>query len=243
MESRRSVPELHAGPDITERNMSRYTLDDLAVQYGTDKSSKHHYYTRYYERYFSPFRDQPINFLEIGIKDNASLQMWRDYFPEATIHGIDNRPICLGYAEARVKIFIGLQQDKAFLRKVSEEALGGFDIIVDDASHHNKYTIASFEFLFDQVKPGGIYAIEDLHCSYEQHGLFDNKRYEMTGFFIELINSIDLNGRRDIFKPIGSSQDFEKLSPELLGKLTRFERWIESIHFYEGMAFVLKRPK
>ena len=41
-----------------------------------------------------------------------------------------------------------------------------FDIIIDDASHVNKYTITSYNILNKRVKSGGLYIIEDLGCAY-----------------------------------------------------------------------------
>jgi hypothetical protein len=38
-----------------------------------------------------------------------------------------------------------------------------YDFIIDDGSHRGVDIIASFCFLYDYVKPGGVYIIEDLH--------------------------------------------------------------------------------
>ena len=43
---------------------------------------------------------------------------------------------------------------------------GEFDIVIDDGSHVNKHILASFKQLVGKLKPGGIYVIEDLGCSY-----------------------------------------------------------------------------
>ena len=42
-------------------------LTDLADRYGSDKGSKKHRYTELYHMLFSPFKDQDINFLEMGL--------------------------------------------------------------------------------------------------------------------------------------------------------------------------------
>jgi hypothetical protein len=224
------------------RRMRRPTLEDLALQMGTDKSARHHNYVRLYAHYFEAFRRSARNVLEIGVKDGASLRMWKGYFGRAAIHGIDKHMAAKRCEEERIHVHIGLQQDVDFLRSVRASMSGPLDIVVDDGSHHNKYTIASFEALFPLLAPGGIYVIEDLLCSYEAHGMFDNRRQEMTDFFAVLLNSIDLNGRRDILKHVGSSADFSKLTDHLKSQLTVYERWIESVHYYQGLAFVLKRP-
>ena len=41
-----------------------------------------------------------------------------------------------------------------------------FDIIIDDGSHHSDDIIQAFRSLFDKLRPGGVYSVEDLHASY-----------------------------------------------------------------------------
>ena len=42
-----------------------------------------------YQKYFADFKDKKINILEIGIGDGDSLRIWREYFVNANICGID----------------------------------------------------------------------------------------------------------------------------------------------------------
>jgi hypothetical protein len=63
-------------------------LQNLFDKYQCDKSSKHSYHT-VYEKEFEAIREEPINFLEIGVFKGQSLQAWLDYFPNATFYGID----------------------------------------------------------------------------------------------------------------------------------------------------------
>jgi hypothetical protein len=37
---------------------------------------------------------------------------------------------------------------------------GGFDLLVDDGSHNPKHQFAAIDYLWEAVKPGGIYVIE-----------------------------------------------------------------------------------
>lgn len=217
------------------------TLDQISINEGTDKSSVYHNYTRYYEKHFSIFRNKSINLLELGVKDGASLRVWKKYFNKGNIVGIDLLEECSKFKEERIDVFIGKQQDPNLLLKVGKKYKDGFDIIIDDASHHNKFTIASFKNLFNFLRPGGIYAIEDLHCSYEDFGLFDNEREPMSKFITNLIADLDLNGRREIYRYCNSAQDFNKLPDEAKAQLNYYERWIESITFYQGLMFISKK--
>mgnify|MGYP001012684357 CR=1 FL=1 len=147
------------------------TLDELAVECLTDKSSLGHDYAIIYEQYFDKIRQDHINLLEIGVAKGHSLKLWYNYFSNANIYAIDNDKDINHYQISsskiyendRTKIFIGDQANKIFI----VNNLNGiyFDIIIDDGSHESTDQLASFEILFDFLKPGGVYIIEDLHCS------------------------------------------------------------------------------
>jgi len=62
-----------------------FTLDQLGILTGTDKSSLERDYLRHYEALFSEWRDPPINVLEVGIAGGASLRIWPQFFSKATI--------------------------------------------------------------------------------------------------------------------------------------------------------------
>lgn len=85
-------------------------LDNLAIQFGTDKSSLYHNYTEKYERFFHPWKHRKLNILEIGIYEGASLKMWEAYFPNAQIWGMDINPQCKNIESPRIKVLIGDQR-------------------------------------------------------------------------------------------------------------------------------------
>jgi len=60
------------------------------VEYPSDKNSYHSYIEDVYEEYFSPYRNKKINLLEIGVSFSGSIRLWKDYFKNAQIYGIDN---------------------------------------------------------------------------------------------------------------------------------------------------------
>lgn len=142
-------------------------LNNLAEKYNTDKKSSIHNYT---ETYFSIFDSQRLsikNFLEIGILDGSSLKMWKDFFPNAEIYGIDINPNCLKFEDERVNIRIGSQDNASFLESSFLRNNIEFDHILDDGSHISVHQIKSFEYLFNNcLKSGGLYIIEDTCCSY-----------------------------------------------------------------------------
>jgi len=134
--------------------------------YNTDKIT--HRYLDVYDPILVPWLGREIKLLEIGIYKGGSLQLWRDYFPLASIVGIDIKLPEQFVPGERIQVFQGSQSDKRFLSEVANKvAPEGFDIIIDDASHIGELTKTTFWHLFDNhLKPGGLYAIEDWGTGY-----------------------------------------------------------------------------
>lgn len=127
---------------------------------------KWHHYFEIYERHLGHLRGESFKMLEIGVFRGGSLELWRTYFGEqAAITGIDIDPNCAQFDGVAGNVRIGSQADTEFLAKVVEE-MGGIDVVIDDGSHDNLHISKSFDVLFPLLSEGGIYIVEDLHCSY-----------------------------------------------------------------------------
>lgn len=146
-------------------------LDRLATLWGTDKGPGRHCYTQYYAAHLRRRRGAVEAVLEIGVGGNMdphhgghSLFMWRNYFPRATVYGLDLFEKRLD-AGARI---VTLQADQADPDALARALSGcpAFDLIVDDGDHVGEHIIVSFENLFGRLRPGGLYAIEDLATAY-----------------------------------------------------------------------------
>ncbi|MCB1785182.1 MAG: class I SAM-dependent methyltransferase [Gammaproteobacteria bacterium] len=145
----------------------RKTLNEIGRQFDTDKPASG--YTDRYARYFERYRDAPVKLLELGVRTGGSLLMWREYFAQGVIVGIDiNQSPFTGDMPERVHFYPGSQDDRQLLTQIAREtAPDGFDIIIDDAAHVGILARASFDCLFaDHLKPGGIYVIEDWGTGY-----------------------------------------------------------------------------
>ena len=135
----------------------------------SDKGTLHSYID-YYESLFSSLRDKPIRLLEIGVQGGISLLMWREYFPNAEIMGID---IDLSTLQVKVKQAastdsqIRILQSDATLPKVTDHLSGKYDIIIDDGSHHFAHQISSFLIFKDFLNTDGLYVIEDVQTELE----------------------------------------------------------------------------
>jgi hypothetical protein len=145
-------------------------LNRLALLFGTDKWGSH-WYTQHYQRYFGPLKKKRLNLLEIGVggyenpdEGGESLRMWKAYFRNSQIVGIDIRDKAC-FREHRVDVRQCDQIDTEALLRLSNE-YGGFDIIIDDGSHINEHVIKTFCILFPELRQNGIYVVEDVQTAY-----------------------------------------------------------------------------
>jgi cephalosporin hydroxylase len=124
------------------------------------------HYFEIYHRHFAPFRGKQVTVLEFGVFQGGSLQMWKDYFgPRVRVIGVDIDKRCARFAERRIKIVIGDQEDRAFLRRLAKK-YGPFDVVIEDGGHRMDQQINTFEEIWPAVADGGVFLIEDLHTSY-----------------------------------------------------------------------------
>lgn len=151
---------------MTDMHVAAASLDTLGLLYDTDKASSGHDYLGVYDFYLHPLRPLPVSLLELGWWNGGSMRMWRGYFnnPAANIFGVDiaDKDPIPGVEFRRAD-----QADAKTLSKISDE-VGGWDVVVDDASHLSPHTIASFKALWPRVTPGGFYFVEDLQVSYRR---------------------------------------------------------------------------
>lgn len=143
-------------------------LTEIANFYGTDKGTKkfpNHGFSDIYDDFFYDKRFRVEKVLEIGIDDGFSLRMWRDFFPNATIYGMDVQGRQL-FTEHRIVTRLGHQAVEEDLNKLIDEIGGEFDLIIDDGGHDPIFQQASLGYLFKFLKNGGAYIVEDIHTSF-----------------------------------------------------------------------------
>jgi hypothetical protein len=145
-------------------NSEDVTLSSLCEKYTSDKCPKGHNFTEVYELFFHPIKDNAKKIMEIGIAQGASLNLWRNYFPNATIYGVDIFDMSK-FDSNYIKTFIGNQSKREDLQKFISRYGDNFDIILDDGGHTMEQQQISLGFLFKHIKPGGYYIIEDVHSS------------------------------------------------------------------------------
>jgi len=133
------------------------SLSELGKLYGSDKPVQ---YTPFYDLLFTSMRERVKSVFEIGIFNGGSLRMWRDYFPNAHIYGMDILEERI-FQEERIKTFQGDQASLAAFGPALKYA--PFDLIIDDGSHAPHHQVSNAEYLMPYLKPGGLYIIEDIN--------------------------------------------------------------------------------
>jgi hypothetical protein len=153
--------------------------------YDTDKGPNQ--YLGYYDKYFTEIHDAKLAILELGVLRGGSHLMWKDYFPNARIAGVDIHLPADWVETERIHLYQGSQTDTGLLTEVARQTAhrDGFDIIIDDASHLGKWTKISFWHLFDNhLRPGGYYVIEDWATGYLED-FTDGRSFDMQSSYFD----------------------------------------------------------
>lgn len=194
------------------------------------------HYLKHYWEHFKSLKNEKIKILEIGVKDGDSLKIWREFFPNAEIYGIELNPIPLNNFELEnTKLFFGDQTDINFLKEVVDE-IGSVDIIIDDGGHTQEQLKTSFEYLFRYgLKNEGQYVMEDLGCSYwyKWSGGLNNQN-SIINFLKNKIDAINYRFWK------GDRKDYVPKPSYELVDVTYWDENIVSMKFYKGMCFIEK---
>jgi len=149
-------------------SQNRRSLQKICEEHNGKVSDKWESYLDLYDNLFDTRRESLQTFLEIGIQNGGSLEIFAQYFPKATkLLGIDINPKCktLIFKDQRIKVLVGDANSTKILSSVLEEKTL-FDVIIDDGSHTTKDIIQTFCLYFPLLNENGIFVIEDLHASY-----------------------------------------------------------------------------
>ena len=205
-------------------------MEQLCINYGLDKNPPNHNYSKVYEQYLSSKRLQIGSLLEIGLgvngfslyqknvnfKEGNSVFFWNEYFPNASIYGIDiefeylpdyikeivyNKGLCRSYnttdylnnelnnKKDKVFTYICDQNNSNSLTDLMTK-IGNVDIIIDDGSHIYEHQRTSLVTLIKYINPGGYYIIEDVFTDNK------NKLYNLENINEDTKNYINNNFKK-----------------------------------------------
>lgn len=158
------VFEGYKGSCIYPVSPTAFTLGEIARRYGTDKID--HGFIKPYADALDSRRESVKRVLEIGVHEGRSLQMWRDYFPNALVEGWDILSFPENKFGPRTTTRVVNQEDAiSILSAMANVAHGSYDLIIDDGAHTMSGQQISLATLWPYLAPGGIFIVEDLHTS------------------------------------------------------------------------------
>lgn len=161
-------------PGMTAMVRGTETLSQCYMRHWhwTDKGTTHTYIGPYAEL-FEPIRQDAVSLCEIGIDKGGSLGLWSDYFQrqDARIVGVDI--YCRDRSFGRIRT---IQGDSRI--KTTAEKVGAVNVLIDDGSHDVNDQVATFRVFWPNVKPGGIYVIEDVQGDREATRLMQEHPFE-----------------------------------------------------------------
>jgi SAM-dependent methyltransferase len=201
-------------PELTiPAHAATLSLEELAERHYApdDFTRKGPSYLGSYRRLLERHRRDKLRILELGVSSGASLLVWHDYLPYATIVGVDiaEQPARIREQD-NIHFIQGSQDDPAVLDRAAAIVGGSFDVIIDDASHIGYLTKRSLNYLFPRyLAPGGCYVIEDFGTGFldaypdgrsfaepdwndaiEGNALFHSSQFGMVGVVKQLVEPL-----------------------------------------------------
>jgi hypothetical protein len=178
------------------------TLTEIGKFLNTDKATYHNF-TEFYDGYFDQMRNESLNILEIGIFKGESLKMWKEYFQNSTIYGLD------------INNLKHLEEDRIFIEQADQTDINRmntvfpsvkFDIIIDDGGHSMYQQQLTLIAMLHRLKRGGYFIVEDLHTSLEPHPFYNNDPSKRTA--LELIENF--KNKKEDFDNFYINKDYIK---------------------------------
>lgn len=202
------------------------SLDEICNGHGADKGTTWHGYAPIYDKYFTPLRDNPIHFLEIGTQAFCSIKAWLEYFSCANIYGIDVWQGSPMPTDPRFKFFKGDQSDIEFL-KAFKANVPKLDVVIDDAGHYPLQIRSCFDRLWPHIVPGGIYAIEDTHSFFHPQWTQEGAGQDWVR---HLFTALNWNGKAFHGNPTPAPYT-----------LTELESTLDRIEMVKGLILLFKK--
>lgn len=152
-------------------------------------SVKWNSYFRVYEGALARFIGKGITFVEVGASTGASLLMWKTYFQNARVIGIDNDLSSAELSREGVEMFIGDQASPQFW-ETFYKTVGPIDVLLDDGGHTNEQQIVTVSQALAHVRDDGVILVEDVHASYMDEFL-NPSPYSFINFAKHLVDSVN----------------------------------------------------
>jgi cephalosporin hydroxylase len=137
------------------------TLKELVDNRLCDKNTAHSYLDAY-EDLFQRRRESASNVLEIGVQDGGSIKLWRAYFSNATIHGMDLSMDRATANLAKLDRIVLYTADAYAPETIEQMKQRKYDVIIDDGPHTKESMLEFARNYADMLTDDGILVVEDI---------------------------------------------------------------------------------
>jgi hypothetical protein len=141
-------------------------LTNLVNNTLTDKDTVHSYLDLYHNL-LEKKQETATHILEVGIHLGGSIKLWKDFFHNATVYGLDIcllhlQPNAFAVGDPRISVHVTDAYNETWFRSTFLDAGIRFDMMLDDGPH-TLGSMQQFIRLYSQVmKSDGILIIEDV---------------------------------------------------------------------------------
>jgi cephalosporin hydroxylase len=176
------------------------SLEEIVDSSRTDKNTTHSYLPLY-QHLLSHKKETAKHVIEVGVQNGGSIKLWRDFFTNAVVHGVDVIDIH--------SIWGGIKNDPNIVLHASTDAYDGefvtnqflnkniqFDFLLDDGPH-TLQSMKQFIVLYSQIMThDGILIIEDVQ-SWDWINLLTNEVPSHLKQFVKVYDLRLVKGRYD----------------------------------------------
>jgi len=180
-----------------------YKDGQLSLVWDTDKGTNHSYIEYYYSPEFTFKRTERLNILEIGIWNGGSIKLWKSWFVNSNIIGIDDDSGIFGnMRHIKDNSIPGatLIWGDAYSDTIVNQFDNDFDYIIDDGPHTFDSHKLCIEKWLPKLKQGRKLIIEDIYYLSEEYPLIGQQLINLINTNLYNYKFIDLRhikGRGD----------------------------------------------
>lgn len=153
----------------------------------SDKGTTHQYIYSFYSDEFTPKKNDELTIVEIGINKGDSMILFRDWFTNSKIFGIDNKNEMSADHVEKVDSITGVNiiyrdaYDNETCNLFEDESI---DYLIDDGPHSLESQIECVKQWFSKIKKGGKLIIEDIQ-KFDR----DKEKFDELGIPYEIIDT------------------------------------------------------
>lgn len=165
----------------------------------SDKGTVHNYINGWYSDEFTPTKNESLTILEIGINQGYSINLFRKWFTNSRIIGIDNgegvKRVDYDFINKieNVELIWGNAYSDAIINQFENESI---DYLIDDGPHTLQSQIYCMQNWYPKVKKGGILIIEDIQLFDKTKSIFEEYSSKL-GMTMEIIDLRKTKNKHD----------------------------------------------